>query len=102
VAAADGVAIALDNPEDIERLESNQDLLAQKLAEAKPVDASREDFSDMVAEHQAGPLAVAAAPTLCAGALTKGGLGVMQAKAAAKRKKQTEKSTTGTAKKFKF
>eukprot|EP00730_Choanoeca_flexa_P008985 TRINITY_DN12569_c0_g1_i14.p2 TRINITY_DN12569_c0_g1~~TRINITY_DN12569_c0_g1_i14.p2 ORF type:complete len:298 (+),score=79.41 TRINITY_DN12569_c0_g1_i14:988-1881(+) len=51
VAASEGVAISLDNPEDVGRLESNQEMLAQKLAASQS--SNREDHSDMVAEHQA-------------------------------------------------
>ena len=52
LAVAEGVAISLDDPEDVGRLEANQDLLAQKLAGARKP-SNREDMSDMVAEHQA-------------------------------------------------
>ncbi|EDQ87723.1 uncharacterized protein MONBRDRAFT_37714 [Monosiga brevicollis MX1] len=71
-ASSGGIAIALDNPDDLGRLEANQDLLQRKLAEASGA-GQREDLSDMVAEHQA--------------------------KAAAKRKKSDK---GGTSKKFKF
>jgi hypothetical protein len=59
----EGVAISLDNPEDVGRLEANQDMLAQKLAAARKP-SNREDMSDMVAEHQASMLRALSAQRL--------------------------------------